>query len=211
MAERLGVAVLLVSHLNKVASGKSAYRVMGSLAFFAAARAVWTVHRDPHDRDRRLMLQSKNNLAARQNGLAYRIVDQKVQWDQEPVTQDADELLAAETEPQVRVKEIDKAVAFLREMLAEGPLPQKEVIERGGEIGLSKRTITRAKEVLNIASLKSRDPEDPQWSWVLPSSVPNPVPGRQETDGGTVGILGDLADLSDQSSEFEDDPEGPKH
>ena len=61
------------------------YRAMGSLAFTAAARAVWLVTRDPEDAERRLMLPVKMNLSAEPRGLGYRIVAGKVEWDDEPV------------------------------------------------------------------------------------------------------------------------------
>jgi putative DNA primase/helicase len=64
------VSVVCVTHLNKAAGTKALYRAMGSLAFAAAARAVWLVTRDKDDPARRLMLPAKMNLAPEVTGLA---------------------------------------------------------------------------------------------------------------------------------------------
>ena len=69
MLERTGAAGLLVHHLNKDASTVNAlYRAGGSLAFVAAARAVFGVAPDPDSEGRRLFLPVKLNIAAKPRG-----------------------------------------------------------------------------------------------------------------------------------------------
>src|SRR5690606_36902792 len=68
-AGNTGSAIVCVHHLNKTNSRSGMYRVMGSLGFTAAARAVWGVARDPKDRERRLLLPVKVNLAEDPQGL----------------------------------------------------------------------------------------------------------------------------------------------
>ena len=70
MADELNVAVLAITHLNK-GGGSAMYRSIGSIAFTAAARAVWAVTKDRDDPDRRLVLPVKNNLAQDRLGMAY--------------------------------------------------------------------------------------------------------------------------------------------
>jgi putative DNA primase/helicase len=74
MADRLRIAVVAVTHLNKGgAGGQSALnRFAGSIAFVAAARAAFAVIEDSEDDERRLLLQAKNNLGAKCKGLASR-------------------------------------------------------------------------------------------------------------------------------------------
>src|SRR5690606_10020909 len=78
MAEQRGVAVVCVSHLNKSGGNDALMRVMGSLAFVAAARAAYLVLKDPADEDRRLFLPLKNNLGADQTGLAFQVESAQV-------------------------------------------------------------------------------------------------------------------------------------
>src|SRR5690606_24293385 len=56
-------SVLAVRHLRKSDSSSAQGKVIGSIAFTAAARAVYVVTRDPEDEDVRLVLCAKNNLA----------------------------------------------------------------------------------------------------------------------------------------------------
>lgn len=76
MAEETRVAVLSITHFSKGGAGASTnslYRFIGSIAFVAAPRAAFVVMLDPDDKERRLFLHSKNNLAKPAQGLAFRL------------------------------------------------------------------------------------------------------------------------------------------
>lgn len=99
LAAELRFAVLVVSHLNKVSGSSAVYRITGSLAFVAAARAVFAIARDPDDQDRRLMLPIKSNLGPDTSGYSYAIGLANndapvVRWGDERVTHTAEEVLA---------------------------------------------------------------------------------------------------------------------
>ena len=96
MAERYGVAIICITHLTKAGTTSAINRMIGSIAFAGAARSVWLVGRDKTNRERRLVLLAKCNIAADEGGLAFGIVDGAVAFEAEPVTQSADELLADE-------------------------------------------------------------------------------------------------------------------
>ena len=108
MAERTRVAVLSVTHFSKSGAAnatKALHRFIGSIAFIGAPRMAFAVIEDADDKDRRLMLAAKNNLAVLSQGLAFKlrqtiiakgIVASRVDWDAEPVTITANEALAAE-------------------------------------------------------------------------------------------------------------------
>ncbi len=104
LATRCNVALLAVTHLNKASTLPALYRAMGSLAFVAAARAVWAVVKDKDDPlgRRRLFLPLKNNLGDDQSGLAYTLTAQFsdetpiVAWESEPVTIKAEDAMAHE-------------------------------------------------------------------------------------------------------------------
>ena len=138
---------------------------------------AFAVIEDAEDKDLRLMLHAKNNLAAPPQGLAYRlkqtivgeagkgITASYVDWEANPVSITANEALAAEVSNN-GPKPCQEAETFLRELLANGALPQKQVKADADESGLSWATVRRAKSRLNIKPYKSG--MDGGWMWMLP-------------------------------------------
>jgi hypothetical protein len=105
MAERMRVAVASITHFNKPGDSKRAlHRIIGSIAFVAAARIAFAVVADAEKEGRLLFLPVKNNIARRPPGLAYYltqslvardvvpggIVASSVDWCREPVDIDVD-------------------------------------------------------------------------------------------------------------------------
>jgi RecA-family ATPase len=168
LAERFKVAVVLVSHLNKNMGGKAAHRLLGSVAFFAAARAVWLVVADPEDPERRLMLRSKSNLAASMTGLAFRIVKGAIRWESAPVHLLADDVLAAEGEAPDRDTEVNRAMTFLRDTLAGGPMASHEIMSRADGEGISESTLRRAKKQAGILAGRAGFGRGSVCHWKLP-------------------------------------------
>ncbi len=73
LAERTGVAVVLVRHLTKTMGGSPLYRGNGSIAFMATARFGLLVAADPDNPEQRVLATSKCNLARSPATLAYRL------------------------------------------------------------------------------------------------------------------------------------------
>jgi AAA domain/Primase C terminal 2 (PriCT-2) len=72
MAEELHVAVIGIAHFNKKDDIKSALlRVSDSIAYVAAARHVYAVLDDPEDKNSKLFVNAKNNLARDTKALRY--------------------------------------------------------------------------------------------------------------------------------------------
>jgi hypothetical protein len=169
LAGRSQAAILAVTHLSKSGGPKAIYRAMGSLAFAAASRAVWAITKDPDDPARRLFLPAKLNLAVDPAGLAYRIVEGRVVWESEPVAMHADDAFRAEFEgpsKPARPTQRDEAEAWLREFLAAGPRPSKEVAEHGEEAGFSLITLRRAFKAMRGKPTKGDFAGG--WLWALP-------------------------------------------
>lgn len=168
LASRHRVAVLAVTHLSKSGGAKAVYRAMGSLAFAAAARAVWAIVKDSDDPDRRLLLPAKLNLAKDPDGLAYRIADARVVWEFDPVKMHADEAFRTEfmDKPKPRGSERAEAAEWLNEFLAKGPVPSADVIETGKQFGFSERTLRRASKEIGVQPKK--ESFDGPWMWQFP-------------------------------------------
>lgn len=191
LAAETGAAILGISHLNKVA-GAAIYRVQGSIAFTAAARAVWAIGKDPEDETgrHRLMLPVKCNLASDLGGLRYQLDDCQglpvVHWG-DAVEGDVTE--AFSQEPAEDRSARGEAKRWLAEMLADGPQPATQIIRAAREIGIAERTLNRAKKSLGVLAEKAGF--EGGWSWRLP---PMTAKGAEEGQDGHCGNVGDLGD-----------------
>lgn len=191
MAARRKVAVLCVSHLNKSA-GPAMYRTTGSLAFVAAARAAYAVARDQDNPARRLVLPIKCNLSPDSTGLAYRIgVAQNgspvIEWESQPVTASADDVLAMMREDPSERGEREEAIAWLEQFLADGPRSANEVKAEARAAGLSWSTVRRAQDVLGIRPSKTQFRGS--WEWALPTKVLTEAEDAQPQDMGNFGNI----------------------
>jgi putative DNA primase/helicase len=172
LAAEHAVAIVAVNHLSKGVGGKAVYRSMGSLAFAAAPRAVWHVGRDRDDSSRRLLLPVKMNISPEATGLAFRIIDGRVEWESQPIRMHADDLLAAETDRQPSdAPEREQAEQFLRELSAAGPVLAFDVQRHAGECGFSAATIRRAKKGLCVVVKREGFGVGGSWHWALPASI----------------------------------------
>jgi hypothetical protein len=174
------VAVVAVTHLNKSGGANALYRAMGSLAYVAAARAVWLVTKDAENPSRRLFLPAKNNLALDDGtGLAYSLFASNpddaavVAWESDAVTIRADEALAAqERQGEKREKgKVEASADWLCGQLRDGPQPKLELERRAREAGMSWASVRRAQHVLGVRPRKCG--EGP-WLWMLPDKDAQP-------------------------------------
>ncbi len=162
LAQRIGAAVVAVTHLNKGAGGKALYRATGSLAFTAAARAAWLCAADPEDATRRVLVALKSNLGPEAPGLAYRLVDDGngrpiVEW-LGPCEVTAADVTRAEvaSRRQPRPGALDDCKEWLRDKLAgrsEG-WPAAELEELAEAEGHFKMTLRRAAKALGVRRRK---------------------------------------------------------
>ena len=198
IANRHGVAVVTVTHLNKAGGGPAIYRTMGSLAFGAAARAAWVVSKDKDDPQRRLLLPIKNNIAPDTGGLAYRIEPLGVNacpivaWEPDPVSLTADEALGSD-QAEMGGTARGEAVEWLREQLSGGPRSAKDIKDAAESDGIKSRTLDRAKKVLDVHVRREGFAEDGRWVWALPDmvhSAPNPPKNTKPLGLAHNGDLG---------------------
>ncbi len=100
LAEKYGVAVLVIAHRRKSGGSFADDLALGSRAFTGIARAVWHMTRDNSNKARRLLLPGKNNLGPEGGGLAFTICGEPpaIVWERDPVAMNADDALAAEND-----------------------------------------------------------------------------------------------------------------
>jgi putative DNA primase/helicase len=212
MADRTRVAILSVTHFSKSganSSTKALHRFIGSIAFTGAPRVAFAVIEDAEQEGRRLLLHAKNNLAKAPQGLAFRIeqclvgdgdgiVASRILWDTEPVAITANEALAADAAG-VNRSVREEAAGWLRELLADGALPAKQIRYEADAAGHSWATVKRAKQAGRIEHFREGGTADKgRWLWRLPvenSPTGSPKPYlAQETN---VSQLGELEPVSD--------------
>lgn len=156
-AERRHIAVIGVTHFNKGTQSKAMLRITGSIATPATSRAAYVVARDPKNSERLLFLPAKNNLAPMKDGLAYTIEPRTVPsidgddigtsvvvWDRNLVNITADDVLAPTVQNQ-SAAQLNDAALFLSDVLAEGPLPGREVKKLAEANGHAWATVHRAR------------------------------------------------------------------
>jgi hypothetical protein len=174
LAEKYGAAVVVVAHRRKSHGHLADDMALGSRAFTGLARAVWHVTPDPNDKERRLFLPGKNNLAKESNGLAFTIAGEHpyLNWESDPVAMNADECLAAEMKspkPGPKADAQNRAMDWLRSKLESGDLPARDLYDEARESeAISKSTLTRAKQKLEVESY--RDGSKGPWYRRLPGT-----------------------------------------
>jgi RecA-family ATPase len=211
MAERTGMAVVAVRHLNKAPGSNPLYRGGGSIGIIGAARSGLLVGVDPDDEQQRILAVSKSNLAAKAPSLAYRLVgDQqygtaKVVW-QGTSEHKAEDLLGHPVERAAPKQ--DEAEDFLRNALAGGPRPRAWIEKGAKRKGISWRTVERAKAALEVIAWRKGEEGKrgggASW-WRLPegqqslySATTNTTPdGGPNEEGETAGQSTDPDPASD--------------
>ncbi len=174
LAERHGCAIVIVAHRRKSAGDFADDMALGSRAFTGIARSVWHLVRDRENKQRRLLLPGKNNLAVEGDGLAFSICGEPpaIAWEHDRVEMTADDALAVENnkerrkpgpEPETR----NQVVAWLRDLLQTGPTAVSLVKKEAKDAGYSWRTVHRAKDELGVKPYKEQF--SGEWKWRLPT------------------------------------------
>lgn len=190
------LAVLAISHLNKSSGARAITRIMGSLEWVAAPRAVFLVTEEANT-DRCLFLPLKNNLAPGRIGYAFRIETRIVGdgietsalvWDPEPVTITAEEALAAASGVSKKQPALTDAEDFLRVLLGAGPIPAKDVRREANDACISGASLRRAAGTLCVKSRRIGGIAGQGfWVWELPEgSAPDGGKTRALIDARTL-------------------------
>jgi hypothetical protein len=174
MAERTGAAILVVRHLNKQPGRNMIYRGGGSIGIIGAVRSGLIVCKDPDAPHQRLLGVTKSNLCKPPKALRYELVDAdpapRISWEGESDC-DLDEVFAGQNEVEPRGAGAE-AEDFIVKILAKGEVPAKDIYEQADTLGISRKTLKRAKIKLKIESreVPARGPYSAHWVWLLPAA-----------------------------------------
>jgi hypothetical protein len=152
MCEKHNASVVAVEHFSKRTDVAAIHKLGGSVAITAAARAAFMFAKVPEEEGQYVMHFIKGNLSKRKVGLRYTIEDKKIAKLPDPTpfikwgaadAGTADDLLTAEKGLGDGRKR-DRCVEWLKQILAEGERPSRQVYEEGEAAGYSGDTIKRA-------------------------------------------------------------------
>ncbi len=175
LAARLDAALIGITHYSKGTGGREPLeRVTGSLAFGALARIVLGTVRQQSDDDaeRKLVLaRAKSNIGPDGGGFGYAfeqidsrkfpgVSASRIVWGPE-LTGTARELLA-EPEPEGD-SEASDAADWLRDLLADGPLPTKDVRGHGNDAGFAWRTLQRTMKRAGVEARRGGFGQPAAW------------------------------------------------
>ena len=169
LAERYKCAALCIRHLGKSQQDRAIYRGLGSIDFAAAARSILLVGQHPEDERKRVLAQSKNSLAAKGASIAFELREDGFFWC--GVANVTAEALLAPAKSEEEKSAVDEAADFLREALADGPRPAKEVIKEAGSLGINEKSLRRAMGMGKVPVGKRRINTGTRgsgfWEWYL--------------------------------------------
>jgi hypothetical protein len=163
LAARTGVAVVAITHTNKRAEGNALHRVIGSLAYVAAARSVLAVGIDPETPSRRVLVQVKSNLAPLAPSLGFSVIEGAVVWDNDPVSVTAETIFGSSTTRGTQESSaLTEAEQFLRTVLTAGRQP-------------AEATLRRAKDAVGVQPSRESFGPGGKWYWSLPIDAHHPL------------------------------------
>ena len=187
-AQEFNCAVVGITHFAKGTSGSSpADRIIGSQAFTALARMVWSAAKREDEEDC-ILVRAKSNISTLDGGIKYQIESETVLENIETtktvwlgtIEGTAKELLNEAESTEGSGSTVDLAKEFLIDLLSPvEKMPASEVQEEAKNAGYSVASIRRAKDNLNIKPFK----EGSAWYWKLPSifkDVPEVLPEHKQ-------------------------------
>ncbi len=166
LAERTGICLIAVTHLNKTAQGAAIQRIMGSIGLGAQARAAWIVFRDPDDAPRRLFLNAKNNLGKDTDGMAGRIeeVGKRIRFNWEP---DVFPMTAADAISSTNRQAVKSdSGEWLVSILSKEPVAFSQIMVYAKRDRISRQSLDRFRRILRVRVTTDEEGND---IWILPN------------------------------------------
>ncbi len=172
LAEKYNCAIVLIEHMSKNIGTKGLYRGLGSIDTTAAARSVLLVGSNPEDETDKGISQIKSNLAKPGKVIGFSISDERgLEWKKDTTLTTEKLLGLTSVQEDKQDNALEEAKEFLEDVLADNKQSSKDIHAMAVQYGISKATLKRAKEALNI-DCKERDGFGKNITvyWKLPNS-----------------------------------------
>lgn len=167
LAEKHGLAIVLLRHLSKQGGGKPIHRGLGSIDLTGAARSEMLAGSLADDPEARALVHIKSNVGRIGNTRGYLIDGQgRFTWTGESSITAAD-LLTAPVMPGDH--KLAEASQWLATQLKPGSREQKQIQELAESAGISYATLRRAKRAI-LVQVRKAGMSGP-WMWSLPEDA----------------------------------------
>jgi putative DNA primase/helicase len=205
VAERTGAAILMVNHIRKSGGVTALHRGVGSVAFTALSRSVMMILEDPDRPGGGILTWPKLSVGPRPESLRWRIEREhgalaaRVVWDELPCDLTADDIIGQQEEARREPGALGQAIEWLREQLADGPVPSRDIEERAKDIH-NPKAIERARKAIGVVRRKVGR----AWFVSLPGSTSTSLPRGGDVD--VVGLVGVAKEEDRQDRQDRQDP-----
>lgn len=194
----LGTSIIGIMHMRKATNVDAVSAMLGSTAFVGLARSVMATFDDGEGSF--LLSCAKLNLGKKPDSLRYEVVSAGVLEDDEIINtarlrwlgqtdKTVDDALAEKAARLAgrsvprKAAALENAEEYLKRLLADGPMLQRDVAAKATAAGHSETTLARAKSALGAISRKTRE----GWMWSLRN--PNPYIFEEELDDLPSGLV----------------------
>jgi len=161
VAERNHCAILIVGHLSK-ARASAQHRALGSVDIInAIPSALFLGKVEGYDKDIRVVAHGKSNFSELAQSQMFRLSKEKgFEW-LGGCNATADEVTAHIRSS--RSTRTEEAVDFIQDLVVENAMLATEIEELAAEIGISERTLKRAKKLAGVKSERVNG----HWQWSI--------------------------------------------
>jgi hypothetical protein len=175
MAQRTGVSIVLVRHLNKSGGVNALYRGGGSIGIIGLARIGLLLGRPKDQPDLRVLASVKNNIGPTAPSLGFHLesvpgTDVALMKYIGEVAYTAHDILEGDLTSESEQDERDEAMIWLEEFLAGGPRNSKDIFTEGKRASISTNALRIAKTKMGVIAKKQG--YQGAWTWELAPKAP---------------------------------------
>lgn len=211
LAHKTNAAIVCIKHLNKSSNNTNAlYRISESIGFVGVARTVLFLGKDP-DSEQRIIDVVKSNAGPKPKAIAFEIKEGRFVWIGE-TDMNADRVLSKTSGEADGRNKLEEAEDFLLETLNNCPRRGREIFRESRDLGISQRTLRRAKEKIGIESNRVEGVgKDGCWKWKLPDTPKVAKHVVSKTAAILEGRRTDSSLNKDQNAKIANEADTPKN